>query len=51
MVEKEFINKESEKRDPGFDSDLIPNFLGSGCFRGGFFCQIVLHQKKSVGVG
>lgn len=48
---KRLINKENEKPDPGFNSDLIPNFLDSGFAGGGpFFCQIVLHQKKGVGV-
>lgn len=43
--------KKNIKPDPGFDPDLIPNFLDSGFQGVRFFCQIVLHQKKSVGVG
>lgn len=29
MNENELINKENEKPDPEFDSDLIPDFLNS----------------------
>lgn len=46
MNEKELINKENEKPDPGFNSDLIPNFLDSGFAGGGIFLPDCTASEK-----
>lgn len=48
MNDKEQINKENEKPDPGFNPDLHPNLLDSG-FSGGwrFSARLYCIRKKA----
>lgn len=50
MNEKELINKENEKPDPGFNSDLIPDFLNSEFSKEGNFLPDCTVSEQGVGV-